>query len=151
LGRKFEMIITDCEAVLDRCEDPLFRSQVTFVRAAIAAVRDGHHAAGQALVTNLMDSMLWTLLPAPERQKITGNRRGSTSAALDDLELREAYVMLPIWSVHEAFWRYHGDPIPHTYKRHASVHAVSTRQFNKRNTVQALMVATSLVGFACGL
>jgi hypothetical protein len=30
------------------------------MRAAIAASKDGHHAAGQALAANLLDSMLWS-------------------------------------------------------------------------------------------
>jgi hypothetical protein len=67
------------------------------------------------------------------------------------MALREALVMLPIWAAHNTFERHKGDPVPHVFSRHASVHAVSGRQFNKRNTALALMLTTSLLGFANGL
>jgi hypothetical protein len=60
-------------------------------------------------------------------------------------------VMLPIWAAQKRFERHKGDPVPHVFSRHGSVHAVSARQYNKRNGALALMLVTSLIGFANGL
>ncbi len=49
--------------------------------------------------------------------------------------------------MHKTFERHKGDKVPHTFSRHASVHAVSKVQYNKRNAAIALVLATSLVGF----
>lgn len=64
------------------------------------------------------------------------------------MDVREAFVWLPIWNAHEQFWKKNGDKVPYYYSRHTSVHDVSSRQFNKRNCVQVLMLVTSLIGYA---
>ena len=43
------------------------------------------------------------------------------------------------------------DALPRTFWRHGSAHNVSRLQFSKRNTAQALMLVTSLAGWAHGL
>src|SRR5665647_1891862 len=55
LGRSFESILDDCDAVLDRCVAADTRGTVVFTRAAIAAARAGHTEAAQALAANVLD------------------------------------------------------------------------------------------------
>ena len=58
LGRSFESILDDCDAVLDRCVAADTRGTVVFTRAAIAAARAGHTEAAQALAANVLDSAI---------------------------------------------------------------------------------------------
>lgn len=83
------------------------------------------------------------------RGVITNHKRGAdVPDEFSEMGVREAFVWLPIWNAHEEFWKYKGDKVPHYYSRHASVHGVSSRQFNKRNCIQVLMLVTSLIGYA---
>jgi hypothetical protein len=151
LNRRFDDIVRDCSLVLEQCQDARTSANVTFVRHGIGAVDAGHSESGQALFTNILDSLLRSALTEPDRRRVTSHKRGATPEALNDLALREAYVMLPIWHAYEEFWHSKGDPTPHEYSRHASAHAVSGRQFSKRNTAVALMLVTSFLGYLNGL
>ncbi|MEV6891389.1 hypothetical protein [Kribbella sp. NPDC051137] len=152
IGRRFDSIIEDCAAVLDRCVSPQTSAEVSFIRAALAAMSAGHHIAGQALSANVLDSMLRTWLSDDDRSRVTNHYKTPNGDVLtEDMAVREAMVMLPIWAAHKRFKRDKGDPVPYVFSRHGSVHAVSTRQYNKRNAALALMLVTSLVGFANGL
>lgn len=52
-----------------------------------------------------------------------------------------------MWQTYQQFWVDEGDAVPTTFSRNATAHTVSRRQFNRRNTVQALVFATSLLYF----
>jgi hypothetical protein len=152
IGRRFDSIIEDCQGVLDRCTNPETLAELTFIRAALAAIAAGHHAAGQALAANVLDTMIRTRFTQEQRTHLTSHRRTPSGDVLtEDMAVREAMVMLPIWAAHKTFERGSGDPVPYVFSRHGSVHAVSSRQYNKRNAAIALMLATSFVGFANGL
>ena len=45
----------------------------------------------------------------------------------------------------EQFFVADGDKVPMTFSRNATAHTVSARQFNRRNAVQGIMVACSLL------
>jgi hypothetical protein len=149
LNDRFHAIVEDCSTLLERCTDPLVKTEVHFVEDGLGALRGGNYASAQAMFTLTLDSLIQGLYPArQERQNITVRRQGALSAdALKDKALREAYVWLPIHNAHEEFWADKGHKVPNHYSRHASVHAVSRKQFNKRNCVQSLMLITSLIGY----
>jgi len=64
---------------------------------------------------------------------------------LDDYTVRVACVVAPIWAAYEQFWTNRGDPVPRTFARHASTHAVSAAQYTRTNAVLAAMLVTSLL------
>lgn len=50
-----------------------------------------------------------------------------------------------MWQAYQQFDPANGDKIPGTFSRHATAHTVSKRQYNRRNAVQALLFACSLI------
>lgn len=52
-----------------------------------------------------------------------------------------------MWCAHVKYRTEHGDPIPSTYGRHPSAHAVSRTQYKRVNAVLAIMVVTSVIKF----
>jgi hypothetical protein len=146
LNRRFYDILDDCDALLDRCVTPRTRAIVPFARDAIRAARDGHHSAAQALAANVLDSTLRLSFDKKTRAHLTSHKETPTARDLE-ISIRQAWVFIPVWRVHETFQTHMGDSIPSAFSRHASAHAVSRRQFSKRNTAQGIMVLTSLIGF----
>jgi hypothetical protein len=50
-----------------------------------------------------------------------------------------------MWQTYQQFFVADGDKVPMTFSRNATAHTVSPRQFNRRNAVQGIMVACSLL------
>lgn len=50
-----------------------------------------------------------------------------------------------MWQTYQKFFVEDGDVVPNTFSRNATVHTVNRRQYNRRNAVQALMFACSLL------
>lgn len=150
LNDRFCDIVDDCAALIDTCTDPALATEVHFIQDGIGALRAGHHASAQAIFTVTLDTLISRFYPDKEtRRKITNRKKDAEMPdAISDMSIRRAYVWLPVWNAHQEFWRHKGDRIPNDYSRHATVHGVSKTQFNKRNCVQALMLASSLVGYA---
>jgi hypothetical protein len=150
LGEEFDRILDDCDRVLDMCVAESTRRPVPLLRAAITAARAGHVAPAQALATNTLDTLLQQAFSKKERIALTAHTQGRPSE-LDDLQIRLAWVMVPIWWSYRQFQGHAGVPAPAIFSRHATVHGVSPRQFSRRNAVQATMLATSLIAWRNGL
>jgi hypothetical protein len=147
LGRKWTTISADCRAVMIAHESDAFATYVPVVMAAIDALDSGHTAAAQALVGSLIDSILTTYF-GTKRQVYTPNRRGTrTTASYDEFTIRQFIAFAPMWQAYQQFWAEAGDPIPTTFSRNATAHTVSPRQFSRRNAVQGLLFASSLLYF----
>lgn len=145
-----DITAADVLDLLDTCSDPITSTEVHFVRDGIGALKAGHHAAAQAIFTVTLDTLISRFYPdKTERKQITNRKKGEPMPdKISDMGVREAYVWLPVWNAHQQYWQNTGDRIPNDYSRHATVHAVSKTQFNKRNCIQSLMLATSLIGYA---
>lgn len=150
LNDRFNDIVDDCVELLDTCTDPIVGTEVHFIQDGIGALRAGHHASAQALFTVALDTLISRFYPDREKRKKITNRKKDSQMPdeISHMGIRDAYVWLPVWNAHQEFWHHKGDRIPNDYSRHATVHGVSRTQFNKRNCVQALMLASSLVGYA---
>mgnify|MGYP000044072817 CR=1 FL=1 len=151
LSDRFDALVVDCAAVIDRATDPVVADAVHFVRDGLGAIRGGHHASAQAIFTLVLDTLIMDFYPEREdRKKITNRRRDDDAVpeVIDRMALHQSYVWLPIWNAHMQFWKDRGDTVPYPYSRHASVHGASKRQYSKRNCIQVLMLVTSLIGFA---
>ncbi len=150
LGDCYESLIADCADVLDNAGHEAVRDEVRFVLDGLGAMRVGYTRAAQALFTVTLDTLIYRFHSEPTtRKNITNRKKGAeVPGTIEEMAVREAFVWLPVWNAHEQFWRSNGDGVPHYYSRHASVHGVSARQYNKGNCVQALMLVTSLIGYA---
>ncbi|MFF0822035.1 hypothetical protein ACFYUR_16830 [Micromonospora haikouensis] len=144
VGRRWRSILTDCEAALGSFQRRELRGQIPFAEKAIRALRDGHPEAAQALAANLLDTVLRTHFTADFRT-ITNNRPNGSRLDLDDYTVRVACAIAPVWAAYRQFWTSNGDPVPRTFARHASAHAVSRAQYNRTNAVLGIMLVTSLL------
>lgn len=66
---------------------------------------------------------------------------------LDDHKFKIACIFAPIWYAHAEFFPWNGDPVPRTFGRHPSAHAVSRTQYSRNNVVYALTLVTSVIKF----
>ena len=152
LGRRFHLLLDDCEKVLDGCTDPTWSDQVFFLRDTVAAARAGHTPSAQALAASVLETLFTRWAPDKRDQRRLKSRAqsGNPPTEIVDENLALTYVMLPVWNAYTTYWAHRGDPIPRDFARNASAHSVGRRQYNKRNCVQSIMLATGLLGYLQG-
>ncbi len=115
--------------------------------AALDALDAGHSAAAQALAGALLDSMVNSYLGTDSYGYAPDKHGKRTNAAYDEFTAHEYIALAPIWQAWQKYFPDEGLPIPHTFSRNATAHTVSAKQYTKRNAVQSLMIASSLMYF----
>ncbi|MEA2642055.1 MAG: hypothetical protein QOF51_3449 [Chloroflexota bacterium] len=147
LGRRWKAISADCRVAVLACRSDAVASDAPVAVAALDALEGGHTAAAQALVGSLIDSLLTAYL-GKDRANFTPNRKGTrTTSAYEEFTVREFIALAPTWQAYQQFCVEDGDRVPATFSRNATAHTVSSRQFNRRNAVQGLLFACSLLYF----
>lgn len=147
MGRRWKAISVDCRDAVDGFESKAVTRYVPFALAALDALDGGHTAAAQALAGSLIDSLL-TAYFGVDRYQYTPDKKGKrTTAAYEEFTIRQFVAFAPMWQIYQQFRLSDGDTVPTTFSRNATAHTVSPRQFNRRNTVQALLFATSVLCF----
>lgn len=145
IGRRWKGIVSSCEVVLGEVNHASLQRHQPFVAEVVCALREGHVSAAQALAANLLDSILRRNFSKSSFKVVTMNKKGGTRFDLDDYQARAAFTLAPIWRAYAEYWESQGDPIPRTFGRHPSAHAVSRTQYSRVNAVVALMLVTSLL------
>jgi hypothetical protein len=147
LGRRWKTISADCREAVVGCRSGAVAPYLSFAFAALDALDGGHTAAAQALAGSLIDSLLSAYF-GRNRWQYTPDKKGRrTTKAYEEFTVRQFVAFAPMWQAYQQFWVDEGDAIPTTFSRNATAHAVSPRQFNRRNAVQALLFAASLLCF----
>lgn len=143
-------IIEDCGKVLDGCVSGEMRRFVEFTQDGLCAMNAGAHLSAQAAFTVTLDTLITALVPDHDQRRVLTKKTHGTAVpdAIDEMQFHSALVWLAVWNGHLEYWVKNGDEIPSDYSRHASIHAVSRRQYSKRNCVQSLMLLTSLISWA---
>jgi hypothetical protein len=145
LGRRWQTISADCREVITACTTAVVAPYAPFAVAALDALDTGHTEAAQALAGSLIDAILSAWFEE-DRSKFTPDRKGTrTTDAYNEFTVREFIAFAPMWQTYQQFWVKDGDVVPTTFSRNATAHTVNRRQYNRRNAVQALMVACSLL------
>lgn len=145
LGRRWKTISADCHKAAEGCKSKAVAPYVPFAVAALEALDAGHNAAAQALAGSLVDAILSSYF-GRDRSKYTPHPKGNrTKEAYEEFNIREFVAFAPMWQAYQQFFVSSGDKVPNTFSRNATAHTVSPRQFNRRNAVQALMFACSLM------
>ncbi|MFC8852932.1 hypothetical protein ACFT5D_07750 [Streptomyces sp. NPDC057144] len=149
IGRRWKGITTDCEAVLDGVTHPNLQGARKFGLDCVRALQDGHTTPAQALAGNLLDSVLRSNFDDAARIEITRNnfKKNGVRFNLDDYKIRAAFTFAPVWCAHAKYRTEDGDPIPRTFGRHPTTHAVSRAQYSRINAVMGLMLVTSVIKF----
>lgn len=150
LGDRATEISLDCRALLETCSSEWWRPMTTFALEALDSFDAGHTASAQALAASIVDTLLRAFF-GEKRSDYTPSRKGASNPrsidVLDTLPLREHFAVSPIWQAHQQFWVEKGDPIPETFNRNASAHAVSTEQYTLINAVQGILFSSTLLWF----
>lgn len=147
LGRRWKAISADCREAVEGFESESVAPYVPFALAALDALDGGHTAPAQALAGSLIDSLI-TAYFGKDRYQYTPDKKGKrTAKAYEEFTVRQFVAFAPMWQTYQQYWMDEGDTVPTTFSRNATAHTVSPRQFNRRNTVQALLFATSLLYF----
>ncbi len=145
LGRRWKPISADCRAVVGACGSDAVAPYVRYAVAALDALDAGHTEAAQALAGSLIDAILTSYF-GKDRKNYTPDRNGKrTKDAYDEFSVRQFIAFAPMWQTYQQFFVADGDKVPMTFSRNATAHTVSPRQFNRRNAVQGIMVACSLL------
>jgi hypothetical protein len=145
LGRRWKSISADCRMAVEGCTSEAVARYIPFAEAALDALDAGHTEAAQALAGSLIDAILSSYF-GKNRYKYTPDRNGKrTKDAYDEFSVRRFIAFAPMWQTYQQFFVTDGDKVPITFSRNATAHTVSPRQFNRRNALQGLMVASSLV------
>lgn len=145
LGARWKSISVDCRGLIDSCSSKATPSSVGYARAALDALDAGHSEAAQALAASIIDTVVREYFGS-DRYKYTPQRNGKrTTDAYYELAARDLLAFAPIWQTYQQFEPANGDKVPTTFSRHATAHAVSRRQFSRRNAIQSLMFACSLL------
>lgn len=146
LGSRWKAISADCRVALTACETDVVASYLPFGLEALDALDAGHELAAQALVGSLIDALVNGYFGA-ERRDYTPNKRTTTTAAYEEFSIREFIAMAPIWQAYQQFVPGAGGRVPTTFSRHATAHTMSSKQYSRRNAVQGLLLACSLIYF----
>lgn len=146
IGRRWKAIATDCAEAVEACSSAEVAQFIPFARAAVDALKAGHGAAAQALAGSLVETLVWEAL-GHNRKHYTPGRHAETPDAYDDLTVREYIALSPMWRAYRRYRATDGDKVPTTFNRHASAHMVGPRQYNRRNAVQGVMFACSLLAW----
>lgn len=141
-------IIEDCRAALKDVTSTELVDYFDMLDEALTVAEAGHLAAAQSLAASVFDTIMrHTIKPqriagyyARVKKEITDRHENALIT-----ELRWGLVHVAAVSALEMFNPPQGDPIPTTFNRHASAHAVSRVQYTPTNAIIALALATSLV------
>ncbi|MEV5812156.1 hypothetical protein [Streptomyces mutabilis] len=149
ISRRWKGIVTDCEGVLSDVTHPSLQEPKKFGLDCVRALQEGHTAPAQALAGNLLDSVLRSNFDNADRLKVTRNnfKQNGVRFNLDDYKIRAAFTFAPVWCAHAKYKTEDGDPIPRTFGRHPTTHAVSLAQYSRINAVMGLMLVTSVIKF----
>jgi hypothetical protein len=154
VGERRSAILQDCRTVLENCSEQQTLAPRELALQSIEALENDLFAPAQALAANLLDSLvnqhLEPDLKLAAKRKV-GESIQDVKVRVEELNAWQAYVVSALWAAFEHYFQSKGDPIPHTFSRHATVHAVGRKQYSRRSAVQGLMVVTSAIGYMNGL
>lgn len=144
-GSRWRSISQDCLTALDQIDDDSpWASDRNFARLSAEGLLDGHHQLSQAMSISLFDSILRKRYAEKELSRLVNQ---NNRPELTEVGIKLALVLGGVWAIHGKYWPNRNSSVPTKLSRHASVHAVSRRQYSRVNSVLALCHVTSLICF----
>jgi len=139
-------VIQDCEEALEDSAQPRLDELRRLALAGIAAYRQGHFEAAQALEVLLAESLILDFIR--EDRKKGSYQRAQAAAEIDGrtsvMAFREAIAMAPISHFFAYVSRTSADPPPSWPNRQASVHFPTAGQYSQANALIVIMLVASL-------
>ena len=161
ISHSFQQILEDCmtacqtanDSVNSRNEDfhtiKAEKWNIHLLQEAIQVLQDGHLAAGECLVANILVLLKGKLnMPIKEYLKISnGWQKPDPTKLIEQQNTRCTIALLPVLSALQHYRPENSDEIPLEFSRHAIAHSVPRKQFSKTNAAQGLLCVTSLMAF----
>ena len=138
-------ILKDCDTVIKEITAADLQELSEAAAEAVCCLRQGQIKGGQALASNIVDTALRRAIPHQHSVYKAAIEHAEATASPKVIELRRAATFWPVVTVLQAFWPSKGDPVPDSYNRHASAHAVGKTQYTLPNALLAVMLATSML------
>lgn len=153
LGRRWKTVVADCRAVVEGSASEATAAFVPPMRRALDALDGGHAHAAQSLAASLIDALTTDVLGDKQQSaEYKPHPRGTrTTDAYMELGVRKFLAFAPVWQAYQRFDPDTADSVPRTFSRHATAHTVSPRQYNRRNAVQAAMIACGMLAWKDGM
>jgi hypothetical protein len=147
-GDRRDDIVKHCRQALTEVTSPELAEYVAMLSEALTVAEAGHLAAAQGFAASIFDTVIRREIKPQKlngyygkvKQEILDRHENATMS-----ELRWGVVFIPAVTVLEKFDAPQGDPVPETFNRHASAHAVGKVQYTATNAVIALALTTSMV------
>lgn len=146
ISNNWRGILNDCEDVASALPSRRALFLADMIRRAIAALRDGHAEAAQALATNVLDTVIsqfrvpklnldkGAILNPDQKKKLAAHG------------WRFAFSLLPAHATMTG--KYGVDHRGTAFHRNVTAHAATRRQYNRINAVIAIMLASSVLACA---
>lgn len=146
LAKHREDILDDCAAVLAETTADELVDLADAAGEAVAVLRQGQYRSAQALASSVVDTALRLAIP-PESARYYPHvlEKIRQSRGRKIRELRRSATFWPVIDALQPYWAHNGDPVPDSYNRHASAHAVGNIQYTEPNALIAVMLATSML------
>ncbi|MCX4682715.1 hypothetical protein [Kitasatospora purpeofusca] len=149
-------VVEDVEASLEEVDHPDLLDLRTLTLQAAACIRDGHDAPAQALLGNVLDTLMtahgraWLRSYFPEGtfppDPSTGSHRvitGALGAYTGNSQLRRLPAVLLVTAMKNVFLN--GVGRQHTFNRHLSAHKASTHTYRTEFAFAALLNTQALL------
>lgn len=155
IGACFDDILTDCERSISSHLAGRWSAERDAIQEAIDVARAGHYRAAQAMAAVVADAFTWTWVQTGGIEQDSWNMltrkrkyKDSDAAFFEQWSISALYAWRPMWASYREYRPNSTDKkVPREFSRHASLHTVDPRQYTKRNTAIAIMLATSLLGY----
>ncbi len=139
-----DQIFDDCDAALDAIESEELHLLRRLAREAVKAARQDLLGAAQATAAVVSDTSCHDFWGMERNGDILSN----ANPDIDEVPIRGLLKVLCLAIIAAAFATFRpedGDPVPHEYNRHATIHRASEPQYSKANALQAIMTAVIAV------
>ncbi len=134
-------VLDDCDAALAVIDQGPCLEHAHLLTQAVAAVRAGVPGPAQALAANVIDTAIRASM-SPWQSYKHWLRMQPDDTDFTIGQLRHIATMAPVRPTLNNFRD--GDPIPATFNRHATTHAVGAIQYTKLNALVAVLLAVSI-------
>lgn len=141
-GTRWKTILNQCESALDDITASEVAPFVAHSRKAITGLREGHTDLAQAYAASILDTAVTKLIPKEDYQSLV---KTTNTDGLEELSVSQFLMFSQLNSVHTTYNAKRGDPVPRSFNRHATIHAVGFPQYSRINALLGIAHVTSFL------
>jgi hypothetical protein len=141
-GTRWKTILNQCESALNNITASEVAPFVAHSKKAIMGLREGHTDLAQAYAASILDTAVTKLIPKGHYQSLV---RTTDTDDLEELSVSQFLMFSQLNSVHTTYSAKRGDPVPRSFNRHATIHAVGFPQYSRINALLGIAHVTSFL------